>query len=221
MEDLQKLALHWASLQSGLVGFVLLAAGVFCAFQGFRFRRLMIGLVAGGAGLAIGAVASLHFNVPGEPVALGAGGVCLLMALVSDPLGRGIAATGLFGLLGQYLTQQFEVQQYTMNLVPIVFAGLGVAMVGLGPRTLPVVVTTLAGGIVMVLGFVATASHVFPSLAGTFLSFASDYAIVVPIMLVMLFVTGYSAQMNAKQGDMTTGSMSADDLAKPQPAARR
>ena len=65
-----------------------------------------------------------------------------------------------------------------------------------------VVMTTLQGTVLMIVGFVGAASELAPSVGLTFRDWADGQSLLVPILLLMLFVTAYSYQSSAQRGDI-------------------
>jgi hypothetical protein len=73
-------------------------------------------------------------------------------------------------------------------------------------RSLPIIVSVLQGAALMVIGFVGVADNLAPSLANTFTDWARTIPLMIPVLMTMLFVLGYSVQANQQQGDMQTGA---------------
>ncbi len=63
-----------------------------------------------------------------------------------------------------------------------------------------VVLTTLQGTVLMIIGFVGAAGELVPSVGSTFREWADAQSLMVPFLVLMLFVTGYSYQSSAQRG---------------------
>lgn len=183
----------------------LAAAGLLLALQGFRFARILIALTAAGAGILAGALGAQIGHVPvAGPAALGAllfGGIALLRYRI----GLGIASALMFGLVLDFLAVQLAITTPGSSVPFACGAVVGAAMLGLLGRTLPIIVTTLEGSVLLLIGFVGLCSALLPSLGNTFVATADRIALMVPTLLLMLFITGYSVQFNARQGDVRVG----------------
>ena len=73
---------------------------------------------------------------------------------------------------------------------------------------LPIVVTILQGAGLLVVGFVGVTCELVPSLGLTFVEWADRLPLMVPVLMVMLCVLGYSVQYNAFNGDISSGGRS-------------
>jgi hypothetical protein len=203
--DFQSVLLRWAQEQSAVTSLVAAAAGLLLALQGFRFARTIIALTSAGAGLLTGAFgAQLGHLEPFLPAAAGAS-VFGLIGLLRYRVGLGIASSLVFGLLTNYLCYQLGLWP-NGSIVPFSSGAVGGFIVcALGRRSLPIILSTLEGGALLIAGFVGLCSAALPSLGATFVSTADRVALMVPTLLLMLFVTGYSIQLNARQGDVRAG----------------
>jgi len=77
-------------------------------------------------------------------------------------------------------------------------------------RCAPIILTSIQGGMLMIIGFVGTTSQLAPSLASTFVEWTGELSFMGPLLLTMAVVTGYSVQANMQQGDISTGGTFGD-----------
>ncbi|MBI5863462.1 MAG: hypothetical protein HZB38_02910 [Planctomycetes bacterium] len=205
MQDYQNLAFYWAGGQSAATALVIFALGLLFSLQGFRFARPLFALTAGAGGFVIGALLARAAGVPAFPVAAGAAGILGCLGLVRFRLGVMISSTFVFATLVQYLVARFS-QSSTNLLIALVFgAALGMSLRWVCLRSLPIILTVIQGAGLLVLGFVGVTGNLAPSLASTFCEWSRTIPLMIPVLLVMLFVLGYSVQANQAQGDLTSG----------------
>jgi hypothetical protein len=130
----------------------------------------------------------------------------LLAAALRYPrLGVVLASGATFAAVGYYLATQVGLNHAARWACLALVGGLGVAFAWLNKRGMPLVITTVQGAILMVVGFVGLSNALLPSLGVTFLSWSADWALLVPTLLGMLCVTAYSCQANMQQGDIRSG----------------
>jgi hypothetical protein len=198
----QDLLLQWIAREPGSLGLLLLALGGIYGFIGFRFYRPLLGLSAGFFGWVGGSLlAGLSDNPPGLGGLAGLGLGVGLGALA--PKAAAVTVTGLvWGLLGAYLTEQF-------GLGPMWVLGLGATGLAFGAtfelvasRANVVVLTTLQGVVLLLVGIVGFSSEFFPVFGNTFRSWAASWALLVPVILVMFTVTSVAFQENHRQGHL-------------------
>lgn len=206
MLDYQAYVLQQAAFWPLSSSLVMFAVGMLYGLQGFRFARLLMALTCGAAGFVLGGIVAHLVGVP--PVAGGTtlAGLLGAVALMNLRVGVTVSSTLTLGLLGNYLA----IRMGTLPPVPVVAGGVG-AVIGLtlawgGQRTLPILITTVQGAALMVVGFVGVAAALAPSFAGTFVEWANELSPLVPVLITMLVVVGYSIQANLQQGDIRTGS---------------
>lgn len=187
----------------------LFATGLLFGLQGFRFARFLMAVTCAAAGFVFGGFGSQAIGYPpvigGFIAASLAGG----LALARIRVGVTVSAIATFAIAGHYLVARFD----PMGAAPWIAAALG-GLIGLSlawgeQRSLPILITTLQGAALMVLGFVGVAAALSPSLAGTFVGFSHDVPLFVPVLVGMLVAVGYSVQANLQQGDIRSGSPAA------------
>ncbi len=204
MNDVQGLIFRDATQWSGGTALIVLGLGLLYLLQGFRFARFLVPLTCGFGGFLVGHLAC---EVGGFPniVALAAALIPAAIAVARYRKGLACASGLVFGTFAFYLSQQLGLIGDTP---PMVGAGgfvLGVALIWVCPRVLPIVVTMLAGAELLIVAFVAVTSNAAPSLGLTFQDWAAAHGLLVPGFILMLCTLGYSVQANARQGDMETG----------------
>lgn len=205
MPDIQTFVFRWALAQPEATSLVIFALGILFGLQGFRFARVLLAMTCAAGGFFVGTVVAALTQTPGFLLAsLLAGGLGAL-AVWKYHIGIGVGSMVTFAAVGHYLVTRFGVLPSTVLLTWLVGAAFGLSLFYLYKRQTPIVVTTVQGAALMIVGFLGLASRVAPSLAETFVSASTDYPIMVPILAIMLIVLGYSVQASAHQGDVTTG----------------
>ncbi len=205
MLDLQSTIFNWASLQPLTIGLTLGCVGLLLALQGFRFARVLLSLICAGGGFVCGDVVGGGGEV-GALVGAGGAAVFGLTALLRVRIGLVIASMFTFGALTPWLCFRLGLPSDIAGFLMVVGGAIGASMFWLCRRKLPLIITTLQGAGMLVVAFVAVTSAVMPTLGETFTNWANSVPLTVPVLMVMLCVTGVSVQSNAQQGDMETGA---------------
>lgn len=202
----QDAVFRWIATEPGSLGLLLFALGGVYAFVGFRFHRALLALSCGFFGWIVGA---LFASVIGQPIGI-PGLVGFGMGAV---IGGGVpkaASAVVNGVvwagLGAYLLDQFGFEQTWLLAGGAVAGGLGASFAALCQRTTPVVVTTLQGVVLLVVGLVGFTSDYFPTFGDTFRGWAASWSLLVPILMVMFAVTAYSYQELHRVGNTKTGA---------------
>ena len=195
-------ALHWEPATA----LALFAIGTLYAMQGFRFARFLFAVSAAVAGFAVAAVIAAATETPPIVPGLAAGAVLGIVALLRLSVGVTFGAIVTFGFYGVYFAERMGFSQ--PNVITCAVAGLflGAALAWGGQRSLPILISTMQGAVLMVLGFVGVAHILAADFATTFVAWSSRFGLVVPLLMTMLIVMGYSVQANAQQGDLRNGS---------------
>lgn len=206
MMDYQNYVLQQAMYWKASTSLALLGFGVLYGLQGFRLARALLTITCAGGGFLLGGIVSEMVGYPPMIGALGAGGILGLLAALKLRVAVTLSAGLVFGLLGHYMATRMDLY----GAAPLLAAGTG-AFAGLAlawgrQRSLPILVTTLQGAGMMLIGFVGLAATIAPTLATTFVEWAGSISLLVPMFLVMLTVLGYSIQANLQQGDIRAGS---------------
>lgn len=204
MHDFQSLIFRAASHWSAVAGLVLLALGLLCTLQGFRFARLLLTIACVGGGFVLGGIAAGLTGLPPIVALISAAGLGIL-ALKRYRVGLALASMFTFGALAQYLGVQLGLRPNIVLVAAGVGAAVGLSMTWVCHRPLPVILTTLQGAGLLIVGFVGLTNALAPSLGLTFIDWAANTRLMVPALMLMLCVLGYSVQANAQQGDLEAG----------------
>ncbi len=204
MSNVQGLIFQAASQWEDSTGLIVLGLGLLYLLQGFRFARFLVPLTCGAGGFLAGRLVCELANLP-PIVALAAAVVAGGVAAMRYRNGLAFASGLVFGMLALYLTQQLGYAGDAPPLLGLAGFVLGIALIWVCPRILPIVVTMTAGAGLTIVAFVAVTSSLAPSLGLTFQDWAASYGLLVPGFILMLCTLGYSVQANARQGDMETG----------------
>lgn len=196
----QKLLFDWVSGQSGLVGVVILAAGLLYGMYGVRMLRLILAMTAGGLGAGFSAGVSAHVGVPPALAMLVGGGLGAWAGLAWPRFSRVIIGgiTGAF--VGAYLLSECGIRGPAVAIAAGVVGLAGMVLTGLNPRTLVVVVTSVHGAGLVVIGLVGLASDLIPTVGYTFRQWTARPSLIPPVLITMLVVTFYSYQVHARLG---------------------
>lgn len=204
MYDFQRLIFDAASRWPEATSLVVMGAGLLYLLQGFRFARFLLPLTCVGGGLVVGAIVAGLTGLPPLGAIVFAGGLGVL-TLVRFGAALKLASAFTFGALAQYLAVQLGFGPHmVIGIAAAGFAG-GLYLYWVCRRSLSVLVTILQGAGLLVVGFVGLTSELTPSLGFTFQEWAERIPLMVPVLMTMLCVLGYSVQANAKRGDMETG----------------
>jgi hypothetical protein len=204
--DYQQLIFRWASFQTDGTSAAIFTFGLLYAFFGFRFSRFLLAVSTCGVAAVAGWNLAGLANLPPAATALLLAAVMAAAAMRYGQVGLVTAAAATFAALGYYLTTQIGLQVSARWACAAVSGGLGLAFTFLNRRAMPLVVTTVQGATLMIVGFVGLSSALLPSLGITFVQWAADWSLVVPAVLSMLWVTAYSCQTTMQQGDIRTGA---------------
>ncbi|MCG3128959.1 MAG: hypothetical protein CHACPFDD_03855 [Phycisphaerae bacterium] len=205
MLDYQNIVFNWVSAQHWSTALVIFVCGLIYAFQGFRLFRLLLAVSSAVFGALLGAIAAPHVDQPPElgAVAVGLGflalGICVEHASVL------LLCAGVWGILGHYVALQLGLADVAAFAVLVLLGGLGALFARLCNRTMRVMLTVQQGTVLMVIGFAGMAVRLLPSVGDTFIAWSNRSSLLIPILLGVLFVTGYSVQSSAQRGDIRTG----------------
>lgn len=206
MTNIQYTLLQWVAHQPGITGAVLFAAGLLYALCGFRLIRYVAVLPCCGLGCLVGATVASWLEIPPGFLtgALGAAGAALALHWVLAGVVVSCGATWV--ALAGYLALQFGFSATIVTTAAIIAGVVGTVLTLLSRNSMIVLVTTIQGAALIVLGFTGMATEVLPTVGGTFRRLAADYALTVPVLLMMLAFTAYSCQVSAQQGDIIVGA---------------
>ena len=113
-----------------------------------------------------------------------------------------------FGAVTQYLAVQLGMRPDMSLIIGGIGLAVGVVLIFVCRRTLPITLTVVQGAGLLVVGFVGLTTSLVPSLGLTFTDWAGRLPLMVPGLMAMLCALGYSVQVNAYQGDLESGGRS-------------
>jgi hypothetical protein len=204
---MQTALFDWASSQTGATGLVIFLAGMLYAFAG---ARMFVPLLSASNALLVFVLGQSLARAWGIPPLVAAGfpaAVALFASAKWPSAGLTIGAGVTWGLLARYLLERIGLGGVGSAVIVTLAGLIGSAMALLCTRTMRVIHMTLHGAVLIMLGFVALSSAVFPTLGTTFLWLAADWSFMIPILLAMVFTTAYSYQSMILRGDIRTGAM--------------
>ncbi|MCA9243182.1 MAG: hypothetical protein KDA32_04445 [Phycisphaerales bacterium] len=213
--DVQIFAFRWAATQTAMTMMVLFMFGMLFNFQGFRFGRLVCGLIAGLGGLVIGeAVAPLlgQAQVSGTALGIGVAVVLFLVSVLAKRAAIFLSSIFTSALLVFYMSNQLGIKGDAQWIMMAAGGGLGLFLPMMMKRHVLIILTVVQGAAMMIVAFIGLTNAAAPSLSGTLREWAATYPLLMPMFLLMISVMGYSFQANAKQGDMTTGGSFAETV---------
>lgn len=208
MLDPQGLLVDFARDFSQGTAAVVFILGLLYALQGFRFARVLLAISCAAAGWLLGGTLSSLVTPLGIPAIVPAGGAAVLLGiqpLVHYRIGVIIASMCTFAFIAFDLTTRvLDLPQMALSAA-IGGALAGGALYWLHRRCLPLLLTAIHGALLVLMGFVGLSSNVLPGLADTFASCARDWPLLLPVLLSIVCITGYTVQLNAYQGDIVVG----------------
>lgn len=205
MFDIQESLFRWAGAQGQGTAVVIVALGLLCALQGFRFARFLFAITCGAAGFFAGGAVAAAIGAPAPPAALLCGAVLGGIGMYRFAIGACMSSMFVFALVAGNLAARFTADPNSILFGMGVGALFGLSLRWVSVRAMPIIVTTVAGAGLLIVGFVGLTGSLAPSLAQTFVDWSQTIPLLTPAMMVMLFVLGYSVQANAQQGDIQTG----------------
>ncbi|MEW6249428.1 MAG: hypothetical protein AB1716_02195 [Planctomycetota bacterium] len=205
MSQYQGAILAWIAAQPWLTGAVILGAGLLSTFCGYRMSRLLLPAACAAAFWLGAVIAAPHLELPPVITAAAAAGVAGAAGIAWLGLANLVGGAAIWGVLGGYVLSQFGLKGMPV-LIGMGLAGCtGAVMALVCRRTMSVLLTSLLGGGLIIVGFVGVAGTILPTFSESFLTFAKDWPLSVPLLLTMLVATGYTCQANCRQGDLFTG----------------
>jgi hypothetical protein len=206
VSTLQDQILRWIALQPASVGLLIFGIGLLFGFEGWRFYRFLLGAILGGLGYIAGALAGSMGQMPEVGAGIGGLGIGVLIAWRGPRISETLGATGIFAIFGWYLAQQFGFPGSWPLACAAILAGIGAMLANVSRRTMPMLITTMIGGFLMMVGVVGLTATYIPSFSSTFRDFAHAWPLVGPIMVAMAIAMSYAYQSNHKQGSITSGA---------------
>ncbi len=206
MPNCQGAVFAWIAAQPGLTGMVVFAIGLLFAFQGFRLFRFLLVPSCATVGWVVGWWIA---DVIDFPMAVAAPTLAAAFAAASLMWYRpavSVACAGTWTALGYYLGVQLGLEPKAAWVCAGVAGGLAILFVWLCFRSMIVILTTLQGAALLVVGFVGFTHAVMPSVESTFRDWAANSRFLVPGLLTMLVATAWSYQAMEQRGDIRSGA---------------
>lgn len=205
MTNYQQILFDWAAQQHALTGAVLLGLGLLSGFLGFRMVRFLLVVSTGGILAVVTGMVALKYDLPVllPAVATGLGGAFL--GLLAARAAVTVNAALTIALMAAYIATQVGIQGNALWVILALFAAGGGTLGLISHRTMLLVITTLQGSVLMIIGVVGVASELAPSIGGTFCQWARTKSLIVPMLLTMVTTMAYSVQVSKRQGDICTG----------------
>ncbi len=205
MSRLQDLLFDWVANQPAVTGIVLFLAGALYGLLGFRMLRFLLTLSCGAIGAVGGVVTARLLGQPeGWCMAAAAsalGGLALLWRTPAMVLTSG----AVWAVLGTHVATQCMMRGPVLWVVMGGCGCAGLVLALLSRKAMAVVVTTIQGAGLMIVGFVGVVSTIIPTFGSTFRVCARNQSFLVPVLLLMVATTLYSCQARSHQGDIRTG----------------
>jgi|GEM_PF-6476746 len=197
----------WALAQSIWTGLVLLVAGLVAGCHGLRIIRFLLVVICSGigfgAGLALGETVGIYPQATAIPGAVVAG-----MSAVAWPRHLAVLANAVtWGGLAAYLAAQLGLKGAPAWIGIALLASGGLVLGIVSPRAMGMIMTSLYGAALFVLGFFVVADTLVPAIGSTLRGWTSGRSLFMPILLCMLATTAYSYQANCKPGDGSLGRL--------------
>ena len=205
MTHYQQFLFDWITAQSLATGLVVMAAGLLAASHGFRLIRFLLAVC--GFGVGYGAAWALGSFVPLPPTVVGlvAGSVCAVAGVAWPQPARVVVNAATWAIGGAYLAEQFGARGLGWWIPTGLLAATGGVLMLVSPRSMTILMTSLHGAALFIVGFAGVADAALPVLGSTIRSWAHHRSVILPILLGMLTITAYSCQANARRGDLRTG----------------
>ncbi|MFO0839740.1 MAG: hypothetical protein U1D55_14595 [Phycisphaerae bacterium] len=205
MIDYQHLVFDWASTQSSLTAAVVMALGLLCGLQGFRFARMLMPIWCMLMAFHAGIVTAESLHLPISMTAVLCAAVIGFVTVANPKAARVTAAATTYGFIGYYFSFQAGLPDFAA--FTFAFLGMcgGLAQAWIRGRNLPIVLTTFYGATLMIVAYVIATNRIAPDLGTTFVRWSERLGMMIPTVLFMLGVMNYSCQLNLQQGDLRTG----------------
>ncbi len=198
---------YWVAHQPTLTGLAIFAAGLVFGFVGYRMIRYLIGLPSAGVGALLAGLLAWQFpDIPPGPLVGGSAILAGVLGLAFPRPAVVICSAATWAALGAYIATQFGMKDMPVLITAGVLGGSALLLTLISRQPMMLVMTTLLGAGLLIVGFVGVASGIMPGMAATFRGMAAQYSVIVPVLLLMISVMAYSCQALARQGDMVTGA---------------
>ncbi|MBI3720935.1 MAG: hypothetical protein HY248_00150 [Fimbriimonas ginsengisoli] len=199
--------MHWAAGQSALAGLIMLGGGIFLLLNGFRFAKFVLMLTGAAVGFAVGSVLGVALGTSAFLAGIVSAALLGLCAVRTFRFGLGITAAATFALTLFLFCDLLGAGRSACMIGALAGAGFGIALLWVMVGSLTALVTAINGSSLALLGFVATANTVLPSMGQTFVDTATSVPLILPVLVAMAVVTGFTYQSNMMQGSIVTGTV--------------
>lgn len=205
MNTVQDQILRWIATEPASMGLFIFGLGLLFGFEGWRFYRVLLGVVLATVGWIAGVIAGQAAGMP--PMLLSVAGVALggFIAWKATRWAETLGTASVAGAYGLYLGEQCHFPGSWPLACGAITAGLGAMFANVARRTIPTLVTALIGGFLMVVGVVGMTATYIPSFSNTFRDWAHAWPLIGPIMVGMAIAMSYAYQSNHRQGSMISG----------------
>mgnify|MGYP005836897091 CR=1 FL=1 len=205
MTHYQHLLFTWITAQSAATGLVVMAVGLLAAAHGFRMIRFLLALCGAGVGYAAGVGIAPLAQVPTLAAGAILGTVCAAAGAAWPRAVAVVISAATWAIGGAYLAEQFGARGLGWWIPTGLLAATGGVLMLVSPRSMTILMTSMHGAALFIVGFAGVADAVLPVLGSTIRSWAHHRSVILPILLGMLTITAYSCQANARRGDLRTG----------------
>ena len=202
-----QILLNWAGEQSAIAGLIMLAGGAFLLLQGFRFAKFALMLGSAAVGYGLGGVLGAMFGLPPALASVGAAARLGLAAVRAYRFGLAVMSISTFAVALFLFCDQLDAGRAGCMLGLMIGAGFGFTLLWVMVGSLTALVTAINGASLAVLGFVALSSTILPGMGRTFVDTAIELPLMIPALIAVVTVTGFTYQSNALQGSIITGSL--------------
>lgn len=199
--------MHWAAGQSAMAGLIMLAGGIFLLLNGFRFAKFVLMLTGAAVGFGLGSVIGVAIGQSASISGFVAAALLGMCSVRSYRFGLGVAASATFALTLFLFCDLLGASRNGCMIGTLAGAGFGLALLWVMVGSLTALVTSINGSSLALLGFVALANNVLPSMGQTFVDTATSAPLILPVLVAMAVVTGFTYQSNMMQGSIVTGSV--------------
>ncbi len=205
MTEYQRILVELMASETWLTGLVIMGVGLLSGFYGFRMFRYLVILYCAGLGAWGGWELTKLVDISPPLVMGGLASIAGLLALRWPRPGTVCASAGIWGAVAGYLLLQFGFGSTVVLSAFGVGLAIGLVFAILYPRTTPVLLSTMVGSALIVLGFIGLSCDLLPAVGNTVKVWALGKSPFITMLLIVLTVMAYSVQAMEKQGDMYTG----------------
>ena len=202
-----EILLRWAGEQSAIAGLIMLVGGLFLLMQGFRFGKFVLMLGSAAVGYGLGGVLGAVFGLPPALASIGSAALLGLLAVSHYRFGLGVVSIATFAAALFLFCDQLNAGRSGCMLGLLIGAGFGFTLLWVMVGSLTALVTSINGASLAVLGFVAMSSTILPGMGKAFVESAIELPLLIPALIAVVTITGFTYQSNALQGSIVTGTL--------------